>query len=296
MVRTIACHKLERPFKYSVSPEFRTCLYRIFNYSFSTFGIKNFAEGIVDYVLDAKYPIDFEESRIPYFLHDNSKLLRQYKKYKADLKAKYVSKILDKYIQGTVFLDVGCGNNSLSSEIAKKHNIKAIGVDIIRPQLLIKHTNVEFRLQEESSKLPLADDEVDLVTMISVLHHVEAESNILNHFFRDIIRVIDEKGRIVILEDSWSHSIASTHSKNITRLFIESKPQEQQDICRFMDFVVHRVMKRDFKILIPRYYRSTEEWLNYFKKIGLRIVKFKFLGFLRGLFCSPPMSIFILES
>lgn len=97
--------------------------------------------------------------------------------------------------------DLGCGTGHMLGRLLEKAD-KIIGVDgsprmldITRQRFVDKKERVSLRIGE-LEHLPLADNEVDLVNISMVLHHLEKPALALH----EIHRVLAHKGKLVIAE------------------------------------------------------------------------------------------------
>lgn len=97
--------------------------------------------------------------------------------------------------------DLGCGTGHMLGWLLKKAD-KVIGVDgsprmldIARQRFAEEKEQLSLRIGE-LEHLPLADNEVDLVNISMVLHHLENPALAL----REIYRVLAHKGKLVIAE------------------------------------------------------------------------------------------------
>jgi SAM-dependent methyltransferase len=138
---------------------------------------------------------------------------------------------------GTV-LDVGCGDGLLASLLARKLPAADFrGLDV----LVRSETQIPVE-PFDGVQIPLADDSVDVVMMIDVLHHTEDPEVLL----REAQRVAK---RWVILKD---------HTRN--GLFANST-------LRFMDWVGNA----HHGVALPYNYLSKAEWDQLFLRVGLTV-------------------------
>jgi ArsR family transcriptional regulator len=96
--------------------------------------------------------------------------------------------------------DLGCGTGELTALMAP-HVAQVVGVDGSPDMLqaaerrLVGHSNVELRLGTLEA-VPLADGQVDVVTMALVLHHLPEPSRAL----AEAHRVLNRGGRVLIID------------------------------------------------------------------------------------------------
>jgi ubiquinone/menaquinone biosynthesis C-methylase UbiE len=97
-----------------------------------------------------------------------------------------------------VFVDIGCGDGSITSELAKIYKFKkTIGVDVENwfDTYINKNTNIEMVITDGKT-INIKDNSVDVILCNHVLHHIEHLDAMLN----EIARIIKKDGLLIIKE------------------------------------------------------------------------------------------------
>jgi len=96
-------------------------------------------------------------------------------------------------IKATSYLDIGCGNGEITKRIAEIVDAEQVYVIDLDEKALEKAKDKRIKVQKADvsrDKIPLNNENVDLVTAFKVIEHL------LNpeHMLREIIRVLKPKG------------------------------------------------------------------------------------------------------
>ena len=97
-----------------------------------------------------------------------------------------------------IFVDIGCGDGSITSEIAKIYKFKkTIGVDVENwfDTYTNKNTNIKMVITDGKT-INIKDNSVDVILCNHVLHHIEN----LNEMLDEIARIIKKDGLLIIKE------------------------------------------------------------------------------------------------
>jgi ubiquinone/menaquinone biosynthesis C-methylase UbiE len=153
-------------------------------------------------------------------------------------------------------LDVGCADGSTLHALKSHYKLdteNVIGVDILD---IVPDGFVFYKVKDD--KLPLEDASVDLVTMLMVAHHLTEPNTML----QEIRRVLKPGGSLVIRE----HDVSSKWAMDplfldVTHMLYDCvlKDPRQTPTQWFQDYFAH--------------YKRKDEWLNIFKRNGLRLVR-----------------------
>ena len=101
-------------------------------------------------------------------------------------------------------LDLGCGTGRFTSDLGKAFECPVIGVEPSRAMLSLvpnRHSrDIEWR-EGQAENIPLENNEVDLVFMSQVMHHLVHPERA----FREINRVLTSAGYLVIRNSTREH-------------------------------------------------------------------------------------------
>ncbi len=157
-------------------------------------------------------------------------------------KIDYITDSID--ITPSNILDIGAGTGEILSGIKNYYRLpkeKVYALDL-QP---IKRDDVTVIGYDENMKIPFDDGTVDLVVMLSLLHHIPPDDRI--HLLTEVRRVLSPNGRVIIRE----------HDSDKSRLFYI--------FIQLMHYVwyVRNNESRDPLIMMRR-----DETLQLFKNIG----------------------------
>lgn len=218
-----------------------------------------------------------------------------FKQYKTEGKPRFYANIIAKYLRGPIVVDVGAGPNTLALGLLslRPNNLKKIiGTDPIDyRQVVPSDQRIEFRLQK-ATKIPVKDGEADTVLMISVLHHVNEQNEEV--LLRDVMRILKPKGKLVIVEDSYSNRLLPK-SDLFTKQFHRLTKKQKQRVMIVLDWIGTRLIPGPITMNIPYNFKTLEEWERRFQKVGFRLLRKEYLGFLKEKFTPIPQIRLILE-
>jgi ubiquinone/menaquinone biosynthesis C-methylase UbiE len=106
-------------------------------------------------------------------------------------------------------LDFGCG---VGSSCFMLNSLNYLGIDCDSKRIAFAkrlHPDYNFDILQDN-KIPVDNNSVDYILIISVLHHIPSES--LKDYVKELYRVIKENGKIIIIEPCFfERSFFSNH-------------------------------------------------------------------------------------
>lgn len=136
---------------------------------------------------------------------------------------------------GDAVLDIGCGNGVISTQLKEEFNIKLVGCDVL--DYLIR--DIKFVKITNESKLPFKRLQFKTAMFNDVLHHMPF--GVQEKLLLEAVRV----------------------GKNV--LIFELQPTF---IGKGLDFILNKM--HDSRMKIPFTYRSPDEWISLFIRMGLK--------------------------
>lgn len=103
--------------------------------------------------------------------------------------------------EGDVILDVACGNGTLLSELSKKTNIQANGIDISENMIYaakMRYPNMNFEVGP-CYPLEWSDESIDIITVCCAFHHFDNPRAFVN----ECKRVLRKNGTVYIAEPNF---------------------------------------------------------------------------------------------
>jgi ubiquinone/menaquinone biosynthesis C-methylase UbiE len=196
-----------------------------------------------------------------------------------DERIKMFSDLLIPYIQGTVIADVGGGDGNMVEQIMSRVPTieKAYVTDIVNSSNKSNNSKVEFVWQKSPENTSLLPNSISNVILSTVLHHIEPETRA--HFLSHIIEILEEEGRLIVIEDSYPQNFQKEdlHSDLDLKFSLLSQKQKK-DILGFFDWWGNRFLKNKIEIPIPCTFQTIEEWKQTFDDLGLKEINIQYLG------------------
>lgn len=165
-----------------------------------------------------------------------------------------LTELISEMLRGGVrnVLDVGCGDGRIDSYLMQKNKKLHIrGIDIlVRPKTYIEVT------EYDGYHIPMADNEVDVVIIIDVLHHVDEPELLM----KELVRV---SSSTIIIKD---------HIRSNLLSYIK---------LRLMDYVGNA----HYHVRLPYNYMTKKQWKQMFQDNGLCIQEYNMdLHLYKGIF------------
>ncbi len=150
---------------------------------------------------------------------------------------KIVTQAEDFLGQSTKIIDIGAGVGNIS-EILLKKGKKVTAIDVQNLSMVKGFEPIIY----DGKKIPFKDSEFDIGLLITVLHHVSDQDNLISEAMR-------VSNRVIIMEDVFS----SVFTKYVTFFF---------DSLLNFEFLGH-----------PHSNRTDKGWKDFFNKLGLNLLK-----------------------
>ena len=100
---------------------------------------------------------------------------------------------------GGPMLEVGCGTGAYVTAIAQTGSCPGFGMDPSRQMLERAPINDRISyLQGRAASLPFADQSIDMIFSVNVVHHL----NNVGHYFRESLRILNPGGILCTATDS----------------------------------------------------------------------------------------------
>ena len=157
-------------------------------------------------------------------------------------------------IKPTNVLDIGAGKGIILSGVKQFYGLSTENVYALDLQP-IERKDITVIGYDENMKIPLEDNSIDLIIMLSLLHHVEDRKQLL----LEVVRVLSPNGRVIIRE----------HDDDKTKLFYI--------FIQLMHYVWYEYNNESRDPLVMM---SHKELISLFKSVGLTSVNYiKPVGF-----------------
>lgn len=151
------------------------------------------------------------------------------------------------------YLDVGCGSGEITNELMQDLQInpnRVFGLEVTRP----KENSYPFQIVEfDGLKFPKFDENFELVTLFSVLHHSEDPLSLI----REIKCVLKNEGTLIIRD-------------------CDSETNEQKLFNLIADYLWYKVYTPIEDMPMPANFLSHKDWSSIFEEEGYRIKKVTF--------------------
>lgn len=194
-----------------------------------------------------------EEDVLNEFIAFLETLTKIEKPHQATHKINYITDTID--ITPTNILDIGAGTGEILAGIKNHYKLPTEKVYALELQPIQRDdiTVIGYDTQETIQgavsplRIPFEDNSIDLIVMLSLLHHIEPTSRL--HLLKEVYRVLSPNGRVIIRE----------HDDNKSRLYYI--------FIQLMHYVWYI---RNNETRDALYMMSRKETLNLFKEVGFK--------------------------
>jgi ubiquinone/menaquinone biosynthesis C-methylase UbiE len=113
-------------------------------------------------------------------------------------------RVIQQIPPNSTVLDVGCGHRMAFLKAISSRIRQGYGVDFKVPSQQFDNIEIRQMTFQDSDRLPFEDASIDVVTMLAVLEHIEAEADIL----QEIYRVLKPGGQLLLTVPSvWAQPV-----------------------------------------------------------------------------------------
>jgi ubiquinone/menaquinone biosynthesis C-methylase UbiE len=147
---------------------------------------------------------------------------------------------------GTI-LEIGCGTGNYIIEVSEfLTNRQCIGIDISNEMLkkaIKRKADISFLEADVCGHIPIVSNSISIVFCVDVIHHIKD----LRKAFRDIFRILNDNGKLIIVTDSTD----DLNNRSITTFFPESLSFE---LSRYhsIDSISMSAYSEGFKSITPK--------------------------------------------
>lgn len=178
-------------------------------------------------------------------------------------------------------LDLGCGRGTLVQLLKHRNtNSEIIGIDITSaPEWdKIATVGVKFQVVNEDGFLEFVKvAKPDSVVATWVFHHMEYEEQV--RYLESLARILKSGATIVLLEDAYSEVIPAEYHSERHEALMQWSEVDRNRIVGAYDWFANKIFSMRTTMPVPFAYRTIEGWCELLEKVGLVVVKKRYLGF-----------------
>ena len=202
-----------------------------------------------------------------------SKKLRDFRR----IKVKNLAKRIKNDVCGKLIADVGGRSDDFVEQILllKKSIKKAYVTDLCSFTTRSKDPKIDFVVQSSLTRMPFTKKSIDTIILSMVLHHLKDAFQ--KDMLSNLISSLKNKGRIILIEDTFPGRINLNDYDKIMREFLSLKSSEKRRVLYFYDWFGNRLMRNRDNIPLFCDYRTMDEWKKIFKKFGVKEIKSEFV-------------------
>lgn len=194
-----------------------------------------------------------------------------------EMKVKNLAQKIKKDITGKVIVDIGGRSDDFVEEIISlnKKIEKAYVTDLGSFTARSKNLKVSFIVQASPTKIPFNEKSIDTIILSMVLHHLRKKQQ--TKIIKNLILCLKNKGKIILIEDTYPERINSNGYDQITKDFLKLKSNDKKRILYFYDWFGNRLMRNRDNIPLFYNYRTMEEWKKFFENYKIKQIKSEFI-------------------
>lgn len=158
-------------------------------------------------------------------------------------------------------LDVGAGNGQIVSGLARALGVKSEKVYALElAEYPNRATDVNWIGYNKENKIPLADESVDIITIMMVFHHAPNPQ----HLISEVFRVLRPGGQIIIRETDAGDQIS-----------LGLKSNEVISLNQILDNMLYVVFDPNSGVPMMNNYQPAAYWEKLFADAGFKVERFK---------------------
>lgn len=183
-------------------------------------------------------------------------------------------------------VDVGAGSLRLGRELAYAYPAAAVvGTDVLDRDPPAGPANLEFRRQRDPTRVPVDDAGADVVVLNAVLHHVQPHD--VPALLADVRRILTPRGRVILVEDTYSLDTPVTGraaDRRLTEEFLAETarygPRFALDLFSYFDWHGNILVGGATEMPMAYNFEPLEGWLEVLESAGLPGREVRYFGFL----------------
>lgn len=172
--------------------------------------------------------------------------------------------ILDKLVprrDGDV-LDIGCGAGNMIHHLSRYGHVRGVDVDA-RPVAMARSRGYDVRQGDSAQGIPFPDASFDLVTVLDVIEHVEADQALLDH----ACRALRPGGMLVITTPAfqwlWSYNdVLNGHKRRYSPRGLRARVERAGFRIRRLTFGFFFVFPLSAPLLLLRKWKGEKKQLS----------------------------------
>jgi SAM-dependent methyltransferase len=193
--------------------------------------------------------------------------------------------------------DIGADDNMLGSVLLNTISSVdyVVGIDLRKNASTVTFENLDFKVYENRTALPLETHSIDAVVLRYVLHHLTFDTQA--QLLHEVKRILQPNARCIILENSYSfmYSPINLDQCELHNLILDlGSPSRIKLLLIALDIISNGIKSKN--MLFPHSYRAVEDWVVFFDSIGFNVKEARYYGLPIIDLHQAPLSVFILEN
>lgn len=175
-------------------------------------------------------------------------------------------------------LDLGCGDARFAQLLAQDGFTLQLADVYQNPN--VASTGLPFQPLRQSEAVPFGDNQFDNTLLLTVLHHGDNPSQIL----QEARRITRPNGRVIVIESVYgvNGQELSPAQRAQVQQYLALTPEQQRRVNIFFDHFYNRVIHYSDdpaqKVNVPFNFNTPEAWKELFEQTGLKQERIVHLG------------------